>query len=353
MFKSTIFQSVITMDAIVKKQATKGFWLEQRQMPTINNTEVLIRIIKTAICGTDVHIYKWDDWAAKTIPIGNTAGHEFVGEVVEVGSDVKNIKVGMIVSGEGHITCESCRNCLAGRMHQCSNTKGIGVNLPGAFAEYLKLPYQNVWIHKPNIDLDIASMFDPFGNAVHSVLQFNLVGEDVLITGAGPIGLMATAVCKYVGARNIVVTDINQHRLNLAMQMGATKAVNPQQVSLAEVKQQLGIVEGFDVGIEMSGNSHAFQQLVANMTHGGNIALLGIHTSQSTIDWEQVIFKMLTIKGIYGREIFETWYKMSVMIEKGVDISPIISHRFHYTEFQQGFDVIEAGEAGKVILNWS
>ena len=340
------------MQTIVKSKAGKGLCIEEKEKPQIKADEVLVKVMRTAICGTDLHIYKWNKWAANNFPIGNTAGHEFVGEIVEIGDYVKGLKLGMIVSGEGHIVCGLCRNCMAGRMHQCANTKGIGVQLPGAFAEYIALPYHNIWVHHNTIDLDIASMFDPFGNAVHSVLQFNLVAEDVLITGAGPIGLMAIAVSQFIGARHIVVTDINPHRLKLALQMGASAAINPNQQSLKDTMQNLQILEGFDIGLEMSGNSAAFQQMVANMAHGGKISLLGLHNESSHIDWEQVIFKMLTIKGIYGREIFETWYKMSAMIDKGVDISPIISHRLPYKDFQLGFDALEAGNAGKVILNW-
>ena len=279
-------------------------------------------------------------------------GHEFVGEIVKVGSNVADFRVGEIVSGEGHVVCGHCRNCLAGRRHLCKDTKGVGVNRPGAFAEYISLPMTNVWVHDPKIERDVQSIFDPFGNAVHTALQFDILGEDVLITGAGPIGIMATAVVRHAGARYVVVTDLNPYRLALARKMGATMAVDPRETSLAEVQNQLGMREGFDIGLEMSGNPHAFRDLLANMCHGGKIAMLGIPSEQMAIDWNTVVFNMLTIKGIYGREMYETWYKMSVMLESGLDIRSVITHRFHYTEFEKGFAAMLSGQSGKVVLSW-
>ena len=299
-----------------------------------------------------MHIYNWDDWAQKTIPVPMTVGHEFVGEIVEVGSNVIDFKPGQIVSGEGHVVCGRCRNCMAGRRHLCADTSGIGVNRPGAFAEYMVLPMSNVWEHVPGIDLDIAALFDPFGNAVHTALQYDLLGEDVLITGAGPIGAMAAAVCRHAGARHVVITDLIDARLALAKTLGATHTVNVGRDSLADLQRELGMREGFDVGLEMSGNPQAFNDLLANMCHGGRIAMLGIPPSKVAIDWNTVIFNMLTIKGIYGREMYETWYKMSVMIDSGLDISPVITHRLDYREYQKGFEVMNSGEASKVILNW-
>ncbi|ARN75244.1 L-threonine 3-dehydrogenase [Oceanicoccus sagamiensis] len=340
------------MKALVKKQGGEGLWLQDVPEPEIGINDVLIKIKRTAICGTDLHIYNWDDWAQKTIPVPMTVGHEFVGEIVEVGSNVNDYRAGQIVSGEGHVVCGRCRNCMAGRRHLCAQTSGIGVDRPGAFAEYLSLPMANVWEHREGIDLDIASLFDPLGNAVHTALQYDLLGEDVLITGAGPIGAMAAAVCRHAGARHVVITDINPQRLELAKKLGATYTVNPVQEDLADVRKKLGMSEGFDVGLEMSGNPSAFKDLLANMCHGGKVSILGIPSESLAIDWNTVIFNMLTLKGIYGREMYETWYKMSVMIESGLDISQVITHRLHYTEFQQGFDAMNAGEASKVILNW-
>ncbi len=314
--------------------------------------DVLIKIDRTGICGTDLHIYKWDAWAQKTIPVPMVVGHEFVGEIVEVGSNVTDFHPGELVSGEGHVVCGRCRNCLAGRRHLCAATKGIGVNRPGAFAEYLSLPMTNVWHHAPEINRDIASIFDPFGNAVHTALSFNVLGEDVLITGAGPIGLMAAAVARHAGARYVVVTDVNPYRLELARKMGATRAVDVRHQTLVEVQRELGMHEGFDVGLEMSGNAQAFREMLANMCHGGKIAMLGIPSEEMAIDWNTVVFNMLTIKGIYGREMYETWYKMTVMLQSGLDISPVITHRFHYSEFEKGFEVMQTGQAGKVILYW-
>jgi threonine 3-dehydrogenase len=313
--------------------------------------DVLIRVDRTGICGTDVHIYKWDDWARKTIPVPMVVGHEFVGEIVEVGSNVKDFFPGQIVSGEGHVVCGRCRNCLAGRRHLCADTQGVGVNRPGAFAEYLALPMTNVWVHS-GIDPDIAAIFDPFGNAVHTALSFPVLGEDVLITGAGPIGIMAAAVVRHAGARYVVITDVNEYRLDLARKMGVTVAINPRERTLMDVQKELGMHEGFDIGLEMSGNASAFRDMLANMSHGAKIAMLGIPEKEMAIDWNTVVFSMLTIKGIYGREMYETWYKMTVMLQSGLDISPVITHRFHYAEFQKGFDAMLSGQSGKVMLNW-
>jgi threonine 3-dehydrogenase len=340
------------MKALVKQKSEPGLWLEDVPEPTIGINDVLIRIDRTGICGTDVHIYKWDEWAKKTIPVPMVVGHEFVGEIVEVGSNVKDFFAGQIVSGEGHVVCGHCRNCLAGRRHLCADTKGIGVNRPGAFAEYLALPMTNVWVHASDIDRDIAAIFDPFGNAVHTALSFPVLGEDVLVTGAGPIGIMGAAIAKHAGARFVVITDVNEYRLDLARKMGVTMAVNPQKQSLKDVQKKLGMQEGFDVGLEMSGNPSAFRDMLANMSHGAKIAMLGIPEKEMAIDWNTVIFSMLTIKGIYGREMYETWYKMTVMLQSGLNISPVITHRFPYTDFQKGFDVMLSGQSGKVILNW-
>jgi len=341
------------MKALVKKEASEGLWLEDVPIPEYGINDVLIRVLRTAICGTDMHIYNWDEWAQKTIPVPMTVGHEFVGEIVEVGSNVNDFKAGQIVSGEGHVVCGRCRNCLAGRRHLCSQTSGIGVDRPGAFAEYVVLPMSNVWEHRKGIDLDIASLFDPLGNAVHTALQYDLLGEDVLITGAGPIGVMAAAVCRHAGARHVVVTDINPKRLEKARELGATHTVDVRTETLAEVQKQLGMSEGFDVGLEMSGNADAFRDLLANMCHGGKVSILGIPSGDVAIDWNVVIFNMLTIKGIYGREMYETWYKMSVMVESGLPIDPVITHRLDYSEFQKGFDAMNSGEASKVILTWA
>jgi threonine 3-dehydrogenase len=341
------------MKALVKKEAQRGLWLEDVPVPTIGINDVLIRVEKTGICGTDLHIYKWDAWAQKTIPYPMVVGHEFVGEIVEAGSNVSDFRPGDVVSAEGHVVCGRCRNCLAGRRHLCADTKGIGVNRPGAFAEFISVPMTNVWHHKPDIDRDVASIFDPFGNAVHTSLSFNVLGEDVLITGAGPIGIMAAAIVRHAGARFVVITDVNDYRLELAKKMGATVAVNVQKTSVAEVQKQLGMKEGFDVGLEMSGSPTAFREMIDNMCHGGKIAMLGIPTEQIAIDWNKVVFNMLTIKGIYGREMYETWYKMTVMLESGLDIRPVITHRYHYSEFEMGFEAMLSGASGKVILDWS
>jgi len=341
------------MKALVKKYSKPGLWLDDVPEPTIGINDVLIRVRKTGICGTDLHIYNWDAWAQKTIPVPMVVGHEFVGEVLEVGSNVHDFFPGEIVSGEGHVVCGHCRNCLAGRRHLCAHTQGIGVNRPGAFAEYISVPQTNVWHHAPGIDLDVASIFDPFGNAVHTALSFDLLGEDVLITGAGPIGCMAAAVAQYAGARYVVVTDVNPWRLELAKRMKATRTVDVRTEKLADVQQELGMKEGFDVGLEMSGNPAAFRDMLANMAHGGKIAMLGIPEHEMAIDWNTVIFNMLTIKGIYGREMYETWYKMTVMLQGGLDISPVITHRLHASEFEKGFAAMKSGESGKVILDWN
>ena len=340
------------MDALVKREAGPGLSLESVPEPTVGINDVLIRVKRTAICGTDMHIYNWDAWAQKTIPVPMVVGHEFVGEIVEVGSNVNDFRPGQIVSGEGHVVCGRCRNCMAGRRHLCAHTSGIGVNRPGAFAEYVALPMSNVWEHKPGIDLDVAALFDPLGNAVHTALQYDLLGEDVLITGAGPIGAMAAAVCRHAGARHVVITDVIDERLALAARLGATRTVNVTRETLADVQAELGMQEGFDVGLEMSGNSAAFNDLIASMCHGGRIAMLGIPGENTAIDWNTVIFNMLTLKGIYGREMYETWYKMSVMVESGLDISPVITHRMSYRDYEDGFSAMNAGKASKVILNW-
>jgi threonine 3-dehydrogenase len=340
------------MKALVKCKSEPGLWLENVPMPEIGLNDVLIKVDRTGICGTDVHIYKWDAWAQKTIPVPMVVGHEFVGEIVEVGANVKDFFPGEVVSGEGHVVCGRCRNCLAGRRHLCADTKGIGVNRPGAFAEYLALPMTNVWHLNKGIDRDIASIFDPFGNAVHTALSFPVLGEDVLITGAGPIGIMAAAVVRHAGARFVVITDVNPYRLDLARKMGVTRAVNVHETNLAKVQKELGMVEGFDVGLEMSGNAAAFRDMIASMSHGGKIAMLGIPEKEMAIDWNTVVFSMLTIKGIYGREMYDTWYKMTVMLQSGLDISPVITHRLPFTEFQKGFEVMLSGRSGKVILDW-
>lgn len=340
------------MKALVKAKSEPGLWLQDVPEPKCGINDVLIRVDRTGICGTDLHIYKWDAWAQKTIPVPMVVGHEFVGEIVQVGENVSDFFPGEIVSGEGHVVCGRCRNCLAGRRHLCAHTVGVGVNRPGAFAEYLSLPMTNVWHHRPGIDLDVASIFDPLGNAVHTALSFDVLGEDVLITGAGPIGLMAAAVVRHAGARFVVITDVNEHRLDLARQMGVDVALNVTKGSLPDVQKQLNMQEGFDVGLEMSGNPAAFRSMIDNMAHGGKIAMLGIPSEEIAIDWNKVVFNMLTIKGIYGREMYETWYKMSVMLQSGLDISPVITHRFGADEFEKGFAAMKSGESGKVILDW-
>lgn len=340
------------MKALVKSRAEKGLWLEDVTAPQPGINDVLIRVLMTGICGTDLHIYDWDEWAKKTIPVPLVIGHEFVGEIVEVGSNVSDFHPGEIVSGEGHVVCGRCRNCLAGRRHLCAHTLGVGVNRAGSFAEYIVLPMTNIWRHSPKVDLEVAAIFDPFGNAVHTALAFPVLGEDVLVTGAGPIGIMAAAVLRHAGARYVVITDINPSRLKLAEKLGVTLAVNTAQTNLKEVQKRLGMLEGFDVGLEMSGSANAFREMIANMSHGGKIAMLGIPGHEMSIDWRQVIFNMLTIRGIYGREMYETWYQMTVMLESGLDIKPVITHRFPWNEFEQGFSAMRSGEAGKVILDW-
>jgi len=340
------------MKSLVKKYSKPGIWMDEVSIPEIGINDVLIKILKTSICGTDIHIYNWDEWAQKTIPVPMTIGHEFVGTIAEIGSNVHSFKIGDTVSGEGHLVCGVCRNCLAGRRHLCPNTSGIGVNRQGAFAEYLSIPVTNVWQCEPTIPLDVLSCFDPFGNAVHSALAFDLLGEDVLITGAGPIGIMAAAVAKHAGARYVVITDMNPYRLELAQKMGVTMAVDIRIQSLRDVMNRLGMKEGFDVGLEMSGSAKAFQDMVGVMCHGGKISMLGIQKSNTVIDWDKVVFNSLTIKGIYGREMYETWYKMTVMLQSGLDIIPVITHRFNYMDFQKGFDAMASGNSGKVILNW-
>jgi threonine 3-dehydrogenase len=340
------------MKALIKRESKPGLWLEDVPEPRIGINDVLIKVDRTGICGTDLHVYEWDAWAQRTIPVPLVVGHEFVGEVLEVGSNVADFHPGNVVSAEGHVVCGRCRNCLAGRRHLCKDTQGIGVNRPGAFAEYISVPVTNVWQHKEDIDRDVASIFDPFGNAVHTALSFDVLGEDVLITGAGPIGIMAASVVKHAGARFVVITDMNEYRLELARRMGVTVALNVRNGTIRDVQNQLGMKEGFDVGLEMSGNPAAFRDLIANMCHGSKIAMLGIPSQPIDIDWNTVIFNMLTIKGIYGREMYETWYKMTVMLESGLDIKPVITHRYHCTEFEKGFEVMRTGQSGKVVLNW-
>ncbi|MDF2179267.1 L-threonine 3-dehydrogenase [Aliiglaciecola sp. CAU 1673] len=340
------------MKALSKLHAEPGIWLTEADKPEVGHNDLLIKIRKTAICGTDMHIFHWDEWSQKTIPVPMVVGHEYVGEVAAMGQEVTGFKIGDRVSGEGHITCGHCRNCRAGRRHLCRNTTGVGVNRPGAFAEYLVIPAFNAFKIPDNISDDLASIFDPFGNAVHTALSFDLVGEDVLITGAGPIGIMAAAVARHVGARHVVITDLNDYRLDLARKMGATRAVNVGRESLADVMKDLGMTEGFDVGLEMSGVPAAFRDMLAKMNHGGKIAMLGIPSGETAIDWNQVIFKGLIIKGIYGREMFETWYKMTSLLQSGLDLSPIITHRFNVEQFQKGFDTMASGQSGKVVLSW-
>jgi threonine 3-dehydrogenase len=341
------------MKALVKNKSEPGLWLQDVPVPEVGANDVLIKVDRTGICGTDLHIYNWDEWAKKTIPVPMVVGHEFVGEVAAVGPNVTDFFPGEVVSGEGHVVCGHCRNCLAGRRHLCAHTKGIGVNRPGAFAEYVAVPQTNVWHHDPKIDRDVAAIFDPFGNAVHTALSFPVLGEDVLVTGAGPIGVMAVAVVRHAGARHVVITDVNPYRLELARKLGASLALDVRQDSIAESQKKLGMKEGFDVGLEMSGNPTAFREMIANMCHGGKIAMLGIPSQEIAIDWSIVVFNMLTIKGIYGREMYETWYMMTVMLQSGLDIRPVITHRLHYTEFEKGFEAMRSGRSGKVILNWT
>jgi threonine 3-dehydrogenase len=340
------------MKALVKSQRDVGIWMADVPEPDYGPNDLLIKIRKTAICGTDVHIYKWDDWAQRTIPVPMVVGHEFVGEIAQMGSHVRGFEIGDRVSGEGHITCGYCRNCRAGRRHLCRNTEGVGVNRAGAFAEYLVIPAFNAFKLPDDIPDEIAAFFDPFGNAVHTALSFDLVGEDVLITGAGPIGCMAAAICRHVGARHVVVTDLNPYRLDLARKMGATLAIDPREVSPREAMAEVGMKEGYDIGLEVSGAPIALQQMLGAMNHGGRIALLGIPPNDTAIDWEQVIFKGLQIKGIYGREMFETWYKMASLLQSGLDISPILTHQMPIDNFQEGFDIMLSGQSGKVVLGW-
>jgi len=341
------------MKALVKSQRSPGLSLQEVPEPEITINDVLIRVTHTGICGTDLHIYDWDEWAQATIPVPMAIGHEFVGEIVKVGSNVNDFHPGEIVSGEGHVVCGRCRNCLAGRRHLCAHTLGVGVNRPGAFAQFIALPMTNIWKHSPAINREVAAIFDPFGNAVHTALSFPTLGEDVLITGAGPIGLMAVAIARHAAARHIVVTDLNPYRLHLAKKLGATLAINPAQTTLAEAQKQLGMQEGFDVGLEMSGSPAAFRDMIANMSHGAKIAMLGIPAKEMAINWRDVIFNMLTIKGIYGREMYETWYKMTVMLESGLDITPVITHRFDFRDYEKGFEAMHSGNSGKVILDWT
>jgi threonine 3-dehydrogenase len=341
------------MDALIKKYAKPGLWLEQVDVPSPGEDEVLIKMHKTAICGTDVHIYVWNKWAQDTIPVPMIIGHEFVGEIAALGEGVKDLHVGDIVSGEGHIVCGKCRNCLAGRRHLCKDTKGVGVNRTGIFAEYAVLPASNIWLCDSSLPEEIYSIFDPFGNATHTALSFDMLGEDVLISGAGPIGIMAVAIAKHAGARNVVISDVNEYRLDLAHKMGATRTVNVKNEKLSDVIKQLGMKEGFDVGLEMSGNASALNEMINNMTHGGKIAMLGIQEPGTAVDWNKVVFNGLHIKGIYGREMYETWYKMQAMLKSGVDISPVITHRYHYTEYEKGFEAMISGMSGKVILDWT
>jgi threonine 3-dehydrogenase len=340
------------MKALTKSHAARGLWLDDVPEPEPGINDVKVRVLLTGICGTDLHIYEWDDWAKSTIPVPMVIGHEFVGEIVSVGENVSDFHPGELVSGEGHVTCGRCRNCLAGRRHLCAHTQGVGVNRAGAFAEYIVLPMSNIWRHDPKINREIAAIFDPFGNAVHTALSFPVLGEDVLITGAGPIGIMAAAVVRHAGARHVVITDVNAYRLELAQKLGVTLAVNPQITPLQEVQKKLGMQEGFDVGLEMSGNPAAFREMLQNMSHGAKIAMLGIPATEMAIDWHQVIFSMLTIKGIYGREMYETWYKMTMMLECGLDISPLITHEFSYRDYEKGFEAMRSGNCGKVLLDW-
>jgi threonine 3-dehydrogenase len=341
------------MKALVKAKAERGIWMENIKKPNVGHNDVLIKVNRTAICGTDIHIFKWDDWAQATIPVPMAVGHEFSGEIVDMGIEVKGLEIGDRVSAEGHITCGYCRNCRAGRRHLCMNTVGVGVNRPGAFAEYIAVPAFNAFKLPDAITDDLAAILDPLGNATHTALSFDLVGEDVLITGAGPIGIMAVAIARYAGARHVVITDVNDYRLDLARKMGATRAINVKSQSIDDTMKELGMVEGFDVGMEMSGNPQAFRDMLRTMHHGGKIAMLGIPPGDMAIDWNDVIFKGLIIKGIYGREMFETWYKMSSMLQSGLNMDPIITHHFDVDDFQPAFELMESGQSGKVILHWN
>jgi len=347
------YHGYITMKSLAKLKSEPGIWLTKTKKPECGHNDLLIKINKTAICGTDIHIYNWDEWSQQTIPVPMVVGHEYAGEVVAMGQEVKGFEIGDRVSGEGHITCGYCRNCRGGRTHLCRNTVGVGVDRAGAFAEYLVIPAYNAFKLPDEISDELAAIFDPFGNAVHTALSFDLVGEDVLITGAGPIGIMAAAVAKHVGARHVVITDVNKYRLDLARKMGATRTVDVSKEKLSDVMAELGMSEGFDVGMEMSGVPMAFTDMLENMNNGGKIAMLGIPSNMMAVDWSKIIFKGLTIKGIYGREMFETWYKMASLIQSGLDLSPVITHRFNVDDFQQGFDIMRSGQSGKVILNWN
>src|SRR5881409_663940 len=341
-----------SVKALVKTEAKPGLWLQNLPEPTIGINDVLIRVLRTGICGTDLHIFEWNDWARHTIPLPMTIGHEFAGEIVETGSNVNDFQPGELVSGEGHVVCGRCRNCMAGRRHLCAHTSGVGVNRPGCFGEFIALPMTNIWRHDPDVNRDVAAIFDPFGNAVHTALTFNVLGEDVLITGAGPIGIMAAAVARHAGARYIVITDINDYRLELAAEMRVDLALNINHTSIAQAQKKLGLKEGFDVGLEMSGNASALRDMLHNMAHGGRIAMLGIPSQEIAIDWREVIFNMLTIRGIYGRQMYETWYKMTLLIDSGLNILPVITHRFSYRDFDEAFRIMRSGNSGKVILNW-
>ena len=341
------------MRALVKVAAEPGLELVDVPEPQPRPDEVKLRVLRTGICGTDLHIDAWDDWAARTVTAPLVLGHEFVGEVVEIGSVVTKVKVGELVSGEGHLICGTCRNCLAGRRHLCANTRGIGVHRDGAFAEYVVLPEQNAWVHRHHVDLDVAAIFDPFGNAVHTAMSFPVFSEDVLITGAGPIGLMAAAVARHAGARHVVITDVSDHRLDLARKVGVDVALNVRDAAIAEVHAELNMTEGFDVGLEMSGQPSALRDMIANMTHGGRIAMLGLPADEFAVDWSSVVLKMLTVKGIYGREMFETWYAMSVLLQGGLDLTPVITHRFGFTEHEKAFATAREGRCGKVIMDWT
>ena len=341
------------MKALVKAEAEPGLRLEDVPVPSLGSDDVLIRVLRTGVCGTDLHIYDWDSWAAANVPVPLVIGHEFVGEVVDTGSAVQELREGQLVSGEGHLVCGRCRNCMAGRRVQCAHTKGVGVNHPGAFAEYIALPATNVWQHEPDIDLDVAAIFDPFGNAVHSALTFPILGEDVLITGAGPIGLMAAIVARHAGARYVVISDVSDYRLDLARRIGVSLAVNAAETRLSDVMPQLGMREGFDVGLEMSGKPAALREMLTTMTHGGKIAMLGLPTAEFGIDWAHLVTTMTTIKGIYGRQMIETWYEMSVLVHAGLDISPVITHRFDAADFEQAFATVRGAQCGKVVLTWA
>jgi threonine 3-dehydrogenase len=341
-----------TMKALAKKYSKPGIWLDEAPVPEYGPNDVLIKIQRTAICGTDIHIYNWDEWASKTIPVPMVVGHEYVGIVEAFGDNVQDVNVGELVSGEGHIVCGHCRNCRAGKRHLCPNTLGVGVNRPGCFGEYLVIPVSNIWHCDPNIDKDVLSIYDPFGNAVHTALSFDVLGEDVLITGAGPIGIMAAAICRHAGARYVVITDVNKHRLELAKKVGVTRAVDVSKEKLSDVVNALGMMEGFDVGLEMSGNPKALNDMIDVMFHGGNIALLGILPSDAAVDWNKIVFNSLTLRGIYGRKMFETWYKMQVMVQSGLDVTPVITHRYNYKDYEEAFELMKSGNSGKVILNW-